>query len=106
MEKLSTLTGKYGDEGDKLLFKVLNNGDFLAKANKEALAEMNSPKLVSSIAERGLRYLVDTQEEDGAWSESLATGTGFPNVFYLRYTLYRHYFPLLVTGLYGRMAGF
>ncbi len=57
-------------------------------------------------AERGLRYLVDTQEEDGAWSESLATGTGFPNVFYLRYTLYRHYFPLLVTGLYGRMAGF
>ena len=56
MEKLSTLTGKYGDEGDKLLFKVLNNGDFLAKANKEALANMNSPKLVSSIAERGLRY--------------------------------------------------
>lgn len=56
MEKLSTLTGKYGDEGDKLLFKVLNNGDFLAKANKEALANMNSTKLVSSIAERGLRY--------------------------------------------------
>jgi histidyl-tRNA synthetase len=56
MEKLSTLTGKYGEEGDKLLFKVLNNGDFLAKANKEALADMNSPKLVSSIAERGLRY--------------------------------------------------
>lgn len=56
MEKLSTLTGKYGDEGDKLLFKVLNNGDFLAKANKEALATMNSTKLVSSIAERGLRY--------------------------------------------------
>lgn len=56
MEKLSTLTGKYGDEGDKLLFKVLNNGDFLAKANKEALTNMNSPKLVSSIAERGLRY--------------------------------------------------
>jgi histidyl-tRNA synthetase len=56
MEKLSTLTGKYGDEGDKLLFKVLNNGDFLAKANKEALADMNSSKLVSSIAERGLRY--------------------------------------------------
>ena len=56
MEKLSTLTGKYGDEGDKLLFKVLNNGDFLAKANKEALAAKDSPKLVSSIAERGLRY--------------------------------------------------
>jgi histidyl-tRNA synthetase len=55
-EKLSTLTGKYGDEGDKLLFKILNNGDFLAKANKEALTENNSVKLVSSIADRGLRY--------------------------------------------------
>ena len=56
MENLSTLTGKYGEEGDKLLFKVLNNGDFLKKANKEALANNNSAKLVSSIADRGLRY--------------------------------------------------
>ncbi len=56
MEKLSTLTGKYGEEGDKLLFKILNNGDFLSKANKEALEAGNSSKLVSSIADRGLRY--------------------------------------------------
>ncbi|MBX2875747.1 MAG: histidine--tRNA ligase [Saprospiraceae bacterium] len=56
MENLSTLTGKYGEEGDKLLFKVLNNGDFLSKANAEALAEKNSAKLVSSISKRGLRY--------------------------------------------------
>jgi len=56
MENLATLTGKYGDEGDKLLFKVLNNGDFLAKANEEALNEKNSSKLVSSISKRGLRY--------------------------------------------------
>ena len=56
MENLSTLTGKYGEEGDKLLFKVLNNGDFLSKANAEALAEKNSTKLVSSISKRGLRY--------------------------------------------------
>ena len=56
LEKLSTLTGKYGEEGDKLLFKVLNNGDYLAKANKEALGDMNSNKLVSSICDRGLRY--------------------------------------------------
>ncbi len=56
LEKLSTLTGKYGEEGDKLLFKVLNNGDYLAKANKDALSEMNSNKLVSSICDRGLRY--------------------------------------------------
>lgn len=56
MEKLSTLTGKYGEEGDKLLFKILNNGDFLSKADQEALANKNSQKLVSSISKRGLRY--------------------------------------------------
>lgn len=55
-EKLSTLTGKYGEEGDKLLFKILNNGDYLQKANKDALAEGNSVKLIPSICERGLRY--------------------------------------------------
>ncbi len=56
MENLSTLTGKYGEEGDALLFKVLNNGDFLQKADKVALEEKNSAKLVSSISKRGLRY--------------------------------------------------
>lgn len=56
LENLSTLTGKYGEEGDKLLFKVLNNGDFLKKANAKALQEKNSVALVSSIADRGLRY--------------------------------------------------
>ena len=56
MENLETLTGKYGEEGDKLLFKVLNNGDFLEKADKVALAEMNSSALTSSISKRGLRY--------------------------------------------------
>lgn len=56
MENLSTLTGKYGDEGDQLLFKVLNNGNFLDKADAEALASKNSKKLTPSIAKRGLRY--------------------------------------------------
>jgi histidyl-tRNA synthetase len=56
LEKLSTLTGKYGEEGDKLLFKVLNNGDFLSKANEEALTSRNSSKLTASICDRGLRY--------------------------------------------------
>jgi squalene-hopene/tetraprenyl-beta-curcumene cyclase len=44
---------------------------------------------------RGVKYLIDTQKADGTWDETLATGTGFPGVFYLRYTLYRNYFPLL-----------
>lgn len=56
MENLSTLTGKYGDEGDKLLFKILNNGDFLKDADAEALANRDSNRLISSIAKRGLRY--------------------------------------------------
>jgi histidyl-tRNA synthetase len=56
MENLSSLLGKYGDEGDKLLFKVLNNGDYLAKADEDALAAKDSDRLTPSIARRGLRY--------------------------------------------------
>ncbi len=56
MEKLSTLTGKYGDEGDKLLFKILNSGDFLSKANDQLLSTKNSKALTARIAEKGLRY--------------------------------------------------
>ena len=56
MEKLETLMGKYGDEGDQLLFKVLNNGDFLAKADTAALSEKDSKKALPSLSKRGLRY--------------------------------------------------
>src|SRR5690606_6213237 len=56
MESLDSLLGKYGDEGDKLLFKVLNNGDFLAKADQEALAAKDADRLAPSISKRGLRY--------------------------------------------------
>lgn len=56
MENLTTLTGKYGEEGDKLLFKILNNGDFLSKADEQALDNKDSAALVSSICDRGLRY--------------------------------------------------
>lgn len=54
MENLSTLTGKYGDEGDQLLFKVLNSGDYLKDVPEEALGNYRS--LTSHIAEKGLRY--------------------------------------------------
>ncbi len=56
MENLSTLMGKYGEEGDKLLFKILNSGDFLLKSNKEAIEAGDSVKATPSIAEKGLRY--------------------------------------------------
>ncbi|MEZ4909850.1 MAG: histidine--tRNA ligase [Saprospiraceae bacterium] len=56
LENLSTLTGKYGVEGDKLLFKVLNNGDFLADAHLDDLQAKNSNKVLPTISKRGLRY--------------------------------------------------
>ncbi|MBL7826607.1 MAG: histidine--tRNA ligase [Saprospiraceae bacterium] len=56
MENLSTLTGKYGEEGDKLLFKILNNGDYLKEVDDETLASKNSWKLTPGISKRGLRY--------------------------------------------------
>ncbi len=56
MENLSTLMGKYGEEGDKLLFKILNSGDFLQNADESMLQQKNSQKITSHISEKGLRY--------------------------------------------------
>lgn len=56
MENLSTLTGKYGDEGDKLIFKILNSGDYLSKVKPDLLAQANSNAMISSISEKALRY--------------------------------------------------
>ena len=56
MENLSTLMGKYGEEGDKLLFKILNSGDFLKNASDEQLLDRNCPRLTSALCEKGLRY--------------------------------------------------
>ncbi|WP_372947660.1 histidine--tRNA ligase [Mariniphaga sp.] len=56
MENLSTLMGKYGEEGDKLLFKILNSGDFISKVPDELLDEKDSNKLTPKLSEKGLRY--------------------------------------------------
>ena len=56
METLQTLMGKYGEEGDKLLFKVLNSGDFLSKIDDEELQERNPLHLAAKLCEKGLRY--------------------------------------------------
>ncbi|MDX9725412.1 MAG: histidine--tRNA ligase [Bacteroidales bacterium] len=56
MENLSTLLGKYGEEGDKLLFRILNSGDFLSSVADEDLAGRESSKIATMICERGLRY--------------------------------------------------
>ncbi|MBQ5698016.1 MAG: histidine--tRNA ligase [Muribaculaceae bacterium] len=56
MENLSTLMGKYGEEGDKLLFKILNSGDYLKPVGDEELTERNCARLASKFCDRGLRY--------------------------------------------------
>ena len=56
IENLPTLMGKYGEEGDKLLFKILNSGDFLKSASDEELVARNLPKLTNKLCEKGLRY--------------------------------------------------
>lgn len=59
-----------------------------------AAGDKTSPRV-----KRGIDYLLNTQNGAGGWDEELATGTGFPNVFYLNYHLYRHYFPLLALAV-------
>lgn len=56
MENLSTLMGKYGDEGDKLLFKIQNSGDYFSSLTDEELLSRNAPKLACKFCEKGLRY--------------------------------------------------
>ena len=56
METLQTLMGKYGEEGDKLLFKVLNSGDYISKLTDDELKERNSLHLAAKLCEKGLRY--------------------------------------------------
>ncbi|WP_437201383.1 terpene cyclase/mutase family protein [Planctomicrobium sp. SH664] len=61
-----------------------------------AAGEQDSPEVA-----RGIEFLITTQRADGTWDEEEFTGTGFPRVFYLRYHLYRHYFPLMALGRYA-----
>lgn len=56
MENLSTLMGKYGEEGDKLLFRILNSGEYLKDVNKDDIEALNYPRLTGAICEKGLRY--------------------------------------------------
>jgi len=59
----------------------------------------------SSSLHKGIEYLVTTQRADGGWDEDLSTGTGFPQVFYLQYHLYRNSFPVLALATYRKAKG-
>ena len=58
----------------------------------------------SDSVARGIAYLLRTQQKDGSWDEAFYTGTGFPRVFYLKYHMYRQYFPLLALTTYAKMV--
>ncbi len=58
----------------------------------------------SESVKKGIRFLIETQNEDGTWDEEEFTGTGFPRVFYLRYHMYRSYFPLLALSRYRNIV--
>jgi squalene-hopene/tetraprenyl-beta-curcumene cyclase len=64
-----------------------------------------SGDLNSISVKKGVEYLVEKQRSDGTWDEKLATGTGFPRVFYLTYHLYRNSFPLLALSAYLKAHG-
>lgn len=61
---------------------------------------MAAGRTETSAVRRGIEYLLATQQPDGTWDETECTGTGFPSVYYLTYTLYRHYFPLMALSRY------
>jgi squalene-hopene/tetraprenyl-beta-curcumene cyclase len=69
------------------------------------LGLVSAGQAASPAVERGIRYLIDTQNPDGSWDEPEFTGTGFPRVFYLRYHYYRIYFPLLALTTFQNKCG-
>lgn len=68
------------------------------------LGLMAAGEVHSLPVRRGVRYLLDHQNQWGTWEEKHFTGTGFPRVFYLRYDGYRHFFPLWALGVYSRLS--
>ncbi len=68
------------------------------------LGLMAAGRVNSKAVSKGVRYLLDTQKEDGSWNEKYFTGTGFPKVFYLRYHGYSQYFPMWALGVYERFS--
>ncbi len=66
------------------------------------LGLMAAGETYSGAVQDGIRWLREHQRDDGTWEETITTGTGFPKVFYLRYHLYKDYFPILALGTYAR----
>ncbi|MBX3441289.1 MAG: squalene--hopene cyclase [Planctomyces sp.] len=83
-------------------------GEGIATASQTAWAVLGliaAGEAGSLSVTRGIRFLTETQTAEGTWEETEFTGTGFPKVFYLRYHLYRHYFPLMALGRHLQSCG-
>jgi len=61
--------------------------------------------LDSTIIDKGVDYLLNTQNADGSWKEEYFTGGGFPRAFYLKYEMYKDYFPLIALTKYKKLIG-
>ncbi len=79
----------------------IGQGESTASQTAWALLALHAAGERTPAAERGLRWLVDTQQPDGSWDEPQYTGTGFPSDFYINYHLYRLVFPIMALGRFA-----
>jgi squalene-hopene/tetraprenyl-beta-curcumene cyclase len=107
LEKVQQSTGAWGESCRSYDDPSLaGQGDATASQTSWALLGLMCAGRGESHAVRaGIEWLVSTQREDGGWDEVAFTGTGFPKVFYLKYHLYSHYFPLMALARFARTGG-
>lgn len=96
IRSIQNFDGGWGESCDSYRIDDYVNAESSPSQTAWALLALAATGDTSSASvQRGVEHLISTQKEDGTWDERLFTGTGFPNVFYLQYHLYRDYFPLL-----------
>ncbi|MCX6624018.1 MAG: squalene--hopene cyclase, partial [Acidobacteria bacterium] len=94
--------GGWGESCDSYAVDHYVNGPSTASQTAWGLLGLHAAgDRTSPAITRGLHFLLETQQPDGTWKEPYATGTGFPQVFYMTYHLYRQYFPVLALAIFN-----